>query len=140
MLAFERRWAQVILSSFASESGPGLAPRESDGAIEYVGTFVGLYDSARLIARVGIRLGLWLIALAPMWLLGHMRTISRLTLEQRQTLLERLLEHRAYPVREAAFLLKLCASLAFFANDAVRARSGYDRPANDLVPLVRAPR
>ena len=135
MLAFERRWAHAILSSFAPENGPGLAPRASD--IEYVGTFVGLYESARLIARVGIRLGLWVVALAPFWLLGRARTIGRLTLEQRQALLERLLEHRAYPVREAAFLLKLCACLALFANDDVRSRSGYDRPERDLVPLTR---
>ena len=135
MLAFERRWAHAILSSFAPESGPGLAPRASD--IEYVGTFVGLYDSARLIARVGIRLGLWLVALAPVWLLGRARTMARLTLQQRQAVLARLLEHRAYPVREAAFLLKLCACLALFANEDVRARSGYDRPESELVPLAR---
>jgi hypothetical protein len=138
MLAFERRWVRDILSSFAPEGGPGLAPRV--GEVDYERAFMSLHGSARLIARVGMRIALWLIALAPLWLRGERRTLPALPSEARQALLARLLEHRVYAVREAAFLMKLCACLALFANDAVRARSGYDGSHENLIPLARGRR
>lgn len=135
MLAFERRWVHDILSSFAPDGGPELAPRA--GSIAYLASYEGMYGSARPIARVGFRLALWLVALAPLWLARRPRTLPRLALAERQALLERLLDHRVYAVREAAFLLKLCACLALFANDDLRARSGYDRPPEQVPLRVR---
>jgi hypothetical protein len=124
MRAFERRWVHDILSSFAPQGGPELAPRA--GEVEYFPTFAGLHQSARGIARVGFRAALWLVALAPIWLLRRGCTFGKLALEERQALLGRLLDHPVYAVREAAFLLKFCACLALFASDDLRARSGYD--------------
>jgi hypothetical protein len=143
MLWFERRWIDAILGSFAPEGGPGLAPRT--GEVDYLGTFVGLYTSARTIARVGFRAGLWLVALAPVWLGRGARTLPALALPERQALLAELLDHRVYAVREAAFLMKLAACLALFANEQVRARSGFDRAptasqADAIVQLSRGGR
>ena len=136
MLAFERRWVRDILSSFAPDGGPELAP--SAGTIAYVATYEGMYESARPIARLGFRLALWLVALAPLWSARRLHTLPGLALAERQALLERLLDHRLHAVREAAFLLKLCACLALFANDDLRARSGYDSQAALLPLRVRA--
>lgn len=144
MLWFERRWIDAILGSFAPEGGPGLAPRA--GEVDYLGTFIGLYTSARRIARIGFRAGLWLVALAPLWLGRRVRTLPGLPLAERQALLTELLEHRVYAVREAAFLMKLAACLALFASEPLRARSGFDREPQDtaneprLVQLSRGAR
>lgn len=131
MLEFERRWVHDILSSFAPEAGESLAPPAAQ--IDYVATFAGMHASARPLARAGFRLALWLVALSPCWLLRRGATMAGLPAAARRTLLARLLEHRVYVVREAAFLMKLAACLALFANDEVRARSGYDGRA-EVVP------
>jgi hypothetical protein len=140
MLQFERRWAQLILASFAPEGGPGLAPLP--GEVDYVATFESMQLRARPLARVGLRAALWLVALAPLWLLGRFGTCARLSLAERQALLVRLAEHRAHPVREATFMLKLAACLALFASDDLRARSGYDGRVRHEAPLSigRGPR
>ena len=138
MLALERRWVRTILGSFAPEGGPELAPATGD--IEYVETFQGLYQGARGIARLGMRVALWLVALSPLWLLRRGVTVTALSLSERQSLLSRLLEHRVYAVRESAFLLKLCACLALFADDDVRARSGYDPAEPESAQRARSER
>lgn len=138
MLAFEARWVRIVLASFAPAAAPGLSPRE--GEVDYLATFASMRASAGPLARVGMRLALWLVALAPMWLAKRRGTMASVPLDVRQALLAALLEHRVYPVREAAFMLKLAASLALFASDAVRARSGYDGaapPDAAVVPPAR---
>ena len=133
MLSFERRWLELILSSFAADGSEGLSV--AGGEIDYVGTFRGVLERARFVARLGFRIALWLVALSPLWFAGRVRGFGALSLVQRQRLLGQLLEHRVYAVREAAFALKLAACLALFADDAVRARSGYDRAPTELSPL-----
>ena len=126
-MAFEQRWVRIILGSFAPEASPGLSPRE--GEIDYVATFAGMRASAAPIARLGLRLALWLVALAPLWLTRRPHTLTDCALGVRQALLAQLLDHPSFAVREAALVLKLAACLALFASDAVRARSGYDTVA-----------
>ena len=135
MRSFERRWVRIILGSFAAEGSPELAPRA--GEADYLGTFLGLRASARPVARVGLRLALWLVALAPIWYQRRGCTFAALSGDERQALLATLLEHRVLAVREAAFMMKVAACLALFASDALRARSGYD-PVAQVVQL-RAP-
>ncbi|MET0344438.1 MAG: hypothetical protein ABW252_25720 [Polyangiales bacterium] len=136
MLAFEARWVRIILASFAPVAGPALSPCE--GEVDYEATFAGMRASAGPLARLGMRLALWLVALAPMWYARRRGTMSNQPLAVRQALLAALLDHRAYAVRESALMLKLAASVALFASDAVRARSDYDGvvPANDAAPEV----
>jgi len=137
MFSFERRWVERILSSFVAADRPGLAP-PGRGA-QYVHTFESMQARARLLARLGFRAALWLIALAPHWLLRGTRSFARLSLDERQALLARTLEHPAHAVREAAFLLKLAACLAVFADEDTRARSGFDGRPNSESPLLRKP-
>ena len=135
MWAFERRWAEAIFSSFAPEQSSGLAPRP--GEVDYMATFHSMRERARLVARLGLRAALWMVALSPLWLAHRARSFARLPLAERQLLLAQLMEHRVFAIREAAFLLKLVACLALFASDEVRARSGYDGVPDDLHSLSR---
>lgn len=77
-------------------------------------------------ARLALRAAIWLVAFSPFWLSGRVRGFSSLPRSERLTLLARLLEHPAFLVREAAFLLKTVACMGLLESDAMRKRSGYD--------------
>lgn len=125
MLAMERRWAVAVLEGFAPVGGSGLAPRE--GEVDYLSTIQQMMRASTAKAAFGLRVGLWIAALAPLWLLGKAKTLGSLSRERRAELLAKLLEHRFFLVRELTLLLKLSACMAMFARPALRGRSNYDR-------------
>jgi hypothetical protein len=129
MTALEHHWAEQILSAFAplkaDGDGRGLAPKA--GEVDWLGTLELLRRRSTWLAALGLRAAIWLVALAPVWQLRRLTSVGALAPEERAAYLASLLSHRSFVVRELTLLLKLCASLALFANDAVRARSGYDR-------------
>jgi hypothetical protein len=124
MWAFERRWLLCILASFAPEGGPGLAPRGDQ--VRYLESFDTLYAHGAPLVGVGLRLALWLVVFSPLWLELRPHLLPSFDIEERQRLLDRVINHDLLPLREAVFSLRLCACLALFANDDLRARSGYD--------------
>lgn len=136
MLAFEGRWAAVIMRTFSDTDD---APPWAVSSDDYLAALETLRSRARWLARVGLRLAIWLIALAPLWRLSQVATFASLPAERRRSLLEELLAHPSLAVREAAFVMKFVASLALFKCDEVRAYSGYDGPAEKLTRLS-APR
>jgi hypothetical protein len=123
-MAFERRWARQLLAAFAPVGGPGLAPLE--GEVDYSSAFVRMMREATPVAALGLRLAVWMAALAPLWLWGKLSTIGELAKERRTQLLRELLAHRVFAVRELSLLLKLCAAMALLGAPSVRLRSGYD--------------
>src|SRR5262249_18484280 len=110
MLSFEKRWAAHLLSGFAPVAGPGLAPRR--GEVDYVAVLARMMRDATPVAALGLRLAIWVAALAPLWLWGKLATISKLAVERHPELLRDLLAHRLFAVRELTMLLKLCAAMA----------------------------
>ena len=141
MMAFEKRWARHLLAAFAPPGGPGLAPAPEE--VDYLGVLGRMVRGASPLAALGLRLAIWIAALAPLWLWGKLTTISKLAAERRPELLRELLGHRAFVVRELTLLLKLSAAMALLGTPSVRARSGYDQapPAAevDRAPRVRLP-
>ncbi len=126
MFAFERRWAESILASYApADAAVGLSPRA--GEVDYLRAMERMMGASRRAAALGLRVGLWIAVFAPIWLWGRLRLSTSLPAAERAQLLAQLLRHRVFLVRELALLLKLAASFALMANAAVRARSGYDR-------------
>lgn len=142
MKSFERKWAGDLLSAYAPETPPaspegsspaaGLAP--APGEVDYLETFDRMRKRGTPLAALGLRLAVWVLALAPFWSARALRTVSSLSVLQRSELLGRLLVHPFFIARELALLLKLCASMALLGTASVRARSGYDdvhaAPAN----------
>jgi len=131
MQSFERKWAADLLGAFAPESSgsaPGvasfLAPRP--GEVDYLATFDLMRRRGTRLAAIGLRLAVWVLALAPMWHQRALRSVSSLSTQQRSELLSRMLVHPRFIARELALLLKLCASMALLGVPSVRARSGYD--------------
>lgn len=127
MWDFEQRWAQHVLAAFAPEAGPGLSPAANE--VDYVTTTRRMLRQVNPWAAIGLRLAIWIAALAPFWLWGKFVTVSKLAGTRRAELLRALLAHRFMLVRELTLLLKLCAAIALLGTPSVRARSGYDQVA-----------
>ncbi|NOY93833.1 MAG: hypothetical protein GXP55_21840 [Deltaproteobacteria bacterium] len=126
LLNLERRLLEATLAGFAPEgAATGLSPLP--GEIDWGATFHGMADASNGQARLGMRAAIWLAGLAPVWLERRPRTLLSLSAEERVALLERLLSHRSFAVRELTLLLKLQAAFALLGSATARARSGYDR-------------
>lgn len=128
MLAIERRWAQVVLSSFAG-SKEGFVP---DDDVDYVAAALMFTKAGSEKAALGLRVAVLMVITAPLWAWGKLRRLSSLPAEERSRLMDELLRHRFFFVREMCLLLKLVSCMAIFRSADARQRSGYDRPANGL--------
>jgi hypothetical protein len=133
----ERRWAADVLSGFAPPSGPGLVPRA--GEVDWVDVVTRIHAASTPLARLGSRLALWIAVFAPLWMCGRLALMGSLPLEERARIINRLLEHRVYFVRELTVLLKIAASFALLGCASVRARSGYDRIPETQIRLRAQP-
>ncbi len=124
MTHLEDKWATQALGAFAPSGAQGLSPLPNE--VDYLATFRRMSRLSTPLAALGLRLALWLVALAPLWLCGRCMTISRLAEPERALLLSRLLTHSSFAVRELTLLLKFAAAMALLGTASVRARSGYD--------------
>ena len=127
-------WAALVLSSFVPATADGLVRSERE--IDWTGAWERFVSSMNAKARVGARVALLLALTAPIWALGRLASMASLSPDERARLLDRLLAHRLYVVRELVLMLKVCACLAMFREGEVRARTSYDRP---LAAKVRLP-
>lgn len=106
LLPFERRWAATIARALVP---PGaLAGSGVDlGAIDVGARYAEECAISPWYAALAFRASLWLTWLAPLWLLGRLRTFAGVDGETRVVVLERLLKHKRYFVRMAGLFLKL---------------------------------
>jgi hypothetical protein len=77
----------------------------------------------------GMRTLMYAIELAPL-ALGYGHRLRRLSVEQRAEVLRRLERSSVIQVRQIATLVKSMAFLAYYGDDAVLLRCGYDADAN----------
>jgi hypothetical protein len=128
MLAIEKRWARVVLSSFAGSS-EGFVP---DDDVDYVDAALMFTGAGSEKAALGLRVAVLMVITAPLWAWGRLRRLSSLPAEERSRLMDELLRHRFFFVREMCLLLKLVCCMAIFRSAEARARSGYERPVRGL--------
>ena len=124
MTRWEKAWASEVLNAFTVDGAPGL--NVSPGEVDYVSAFSRMRRGSTALAAFGLRVALWMVVLAPLWLLGRVGTFSALALRDRTELLSHLLSHRNFAVRELTLLLKLTAAVALLGTASVRARTQYD--------------
>ena len=103
---FERRWAATIARALVP---PGaLAGAGIDlGQIDVGARYAEECAVSPWYAALAFRASLWLTWLAPLWMLGRLRTFTGVDGETRVVILERLLKHKRYVLRMAALFLKL---------------------------------
>ncbi|MFK7989119.1 MAG: hypothetical protein AB8I08_24080 [Sandaracinaceae bacterium] len=137
MQGIERRWGTTVLSGFAP-SGAQMAPMP--GEIDWARGLDDFLDRASFEGRWAVRLGLLMAMTAPVWLWGRLRSAARLSEAERARLLDALLAHRFYAVRELALLLKLVACMTLFRSARLRGLSGYDPAPSAKRALAVLPR
>ncbi len=120
---FEQRWADAV--------GAALLPAGACG-----GARAGFSFGPELERQLGeapwwtalaVRLGLWMVWFSPVWQLRRRATFGALHAPEREALLEELLRHPRYTVRESANVIKLFLCLAFLGDPKVLRRvHAYD--------------
>ena len=70
---------------------------------------------------LGLRLTLWIVALAPLWILRRPRTISDIGPDDCQRVLERLFASPVYAVRQLVVAFKAMGSLLYAQSPEARA-------------------
>ena len=90
-------------------------------------------------AALGLRLAVWIVALAPLFVLGRFTTVMGLDQSSREKLIVKLLANRSYALRSLVLILKTIGALLYAGDDAVRARMNAPTPqpqaTSALVPL-----
>ena len=100
---FERRWAATIARALVPEGA-------LSGALDQIDVGARYAEECAVspwYAALAFRASLWLTWLAPLWMLGRLRTFTGVDGETRVVILERLLKHQRYVLRMAALFLKL---------------------------------
>jgi len=136
-LMFERRMINTIMPAYLGGAGDGTQLTVSPGEADWVGATTEMYRGSNGRAKVGLRLAIWAMYFSPLWMGAGAMTLAGLSLEARAALLDRMSRHEVFPVRGITLMLKLAVSLAIFANNDVRLRSGYERPTNRFDPARR---
>ncbi len=112
MLKFERRW---LVRVFEELLPSGADERLAIGAADVpMGRFVDdLLAHSSVEFALGLRLCMWLVMLAPLFVLRRFRTFFGLSPSDKAMVLERLRGSSVYIVREAPMLLKTIGCLGF---------------------------
>ncbi|HEY8042203.1 MAG TPA: hypothetical protein VIF15_20510 [Polyangiaceae bacterium] len=131
---FETRWAEAEMGViFPGSSDEGLADIGKLGVGAFLQEVMG---AVPFKAALGLRLAIWLVALAPLFLLGRLATITGLRLPDRETVVNRLVASRSYAVRSLVLILKTMGALLYAGDVSVRARMNLPPPRRpSLVPL-----
>lgn len=112
LLGFERRWLLLVFDTIVPA---GTSERTPLGARDVpMDRFLDdLFRSAPLHFCLGLKLCLWVVMFAPLFVLGRFRTFVGLGDSDRLRLLERLGESDTYLLREMPLLFKTVACLGF---------------------------
>lgn len=156
LAAFERRWVEAIFTAiFPGPSGAEARPDGEGGTFSHgvdamgpASFFEATLARAPLEAALGLRLTVWLVALAPIFLFRRPATIAALGPRDRERALDRLLSSPVYPVRQLTAGLKAIASLLYAQSPAIRREmttpkrpgeaTGSDRGRRPLVMLKKS--
>jgi hypothetical protein len=128
----EHRWARAALvAMFPGSREDGFA---DIAGMNVHGYLVEVMRSLPFKARLGLRSAIWLIGLAPLFVLGRLATIGGLTPVEGERVVAALGVSRSYGVRSLVMLLKTFGALLYAGDDGVRARL-RPAPPMTVVPL-----
>lgn len=130
LASFELAWTDAAFDAFYPAPPRSLLPH-GIRSMHPARFFDGVLASIPLEQSVGLRLTLWMVALAPLFTIRKLGTIASIGLEDRHRVLERLMTSPIYVVRQLAMSFKAMATLLYAQSDAVRAAMStpLQRPA-----------
>lgn len=144
LFGFELAWADAAFDAIFPS--PPASPEPPSRALVHgiaqmkPGAFLdATLSAAPLEASLGLRVTLWMIALAPLFVLRRFATIASLDASERERLLERLLASRIYAVRQLVAGFKAMGSLLYAQSKEIRRQMSTPASAHLLAEgsLVR---
>jgi hypothetical protein len=116
----ELGWAEAALGAiFPGSSEVGL---DGIGSMDVRGFLESLCRAVPLKAALGLRLAVWVVALAPLFVLARFATIRDLELAEREALVGKLMTSPLYGVRSVVMILKTFGAMLYAGHARVRAR------------------
>ncbi|MGD0674345.1 MAG: hypothetical protein ABSC94_02940 [Polyangiaceae bacterium] len=133
---FEHRWAEAALAAIF----PGSA---ADGLVAIGSMAWGAYvceTMARLPTKsaLGVRCAVWLVAFAPLFVVGRFTVFARLGPADRERVIVRLASSSWFLVRSLLLILKTVGALLYAGDRCVRARMADDLPPRDRPLTLRS--
>lgn len=120
LASFELAWSDAAFDAIYPEPPVSMLPH-GIASMHPARFFDGVLAEIPLEQSLGLRLTLWMIALAPLFTIRRFGTIASITPEDRARVLERLITSRIYVVRQLAMSFKAVATLLYAQSDVVRA-------------------
>jgi hypothetical protein len=129
----ENRWAEAAIGAiFPGSRDEGLADIR---AMNVAGFLRRVMRNVPFQPALGLRVAVWLVALAPLVVLGRFATIAGLAVAEREAVVARLVASKSYAIRSLVLILKTMGALLYAGDDGVRARMHSPRPRPSLIPL-----
>lgn len=118
LCGFERTWVTVAFDAIFPAEGvlPHGIVQMNPGRF-----FSETIEAARFEQAVGLRLTLWIIAFAPLFVLGRPKTIASIASADRKRVLELLLTSHVYAIRQLVSAFKAIGSMLYAQSPAIRA-------------------
>jgi hypothetical protein len=125
LCSFEVAWTDAAFDAIYPERGSGSAPRSKlphgIASMHPARFFDEVLAKVPFEQAMGLRLTLWMIALAPFFTIRRLGTIASIAPEDRTRVLERLVTSPIYVVRQLAMSFKAIATLLYVQSAAIRA-------------------
>jgi hypothetical protein len=141
LASFELAWTDAAFDTIYPEPPLGVLPH---GVLSMhpARFFQSVLATVPLEQSVGLRLTLWMIALAPLFTIGKLGTIASIGPDDRVRVLERLLASRNYFVRQLTMSFKAIATLLYAQSERVRVAmtTPLNPDSTSQAPLVSATR
>jgi hypothetical protein len=100
-----------------------------------------MFATVPLAAAFMLRVAIWMVALAPPFVLRRITTVLGLAADERQSLISRLASSSSYLVRQLIVALKAVGGLFFGASPGVRESifgpEHLEHPAGELISVDR---
>lgn len=134
LLDFELAWCSATFDTFHPE---GTVLAHGIEKMKPARFFDETLAQVPLEQSVGLRFALWMIALAPLFLLGKLHTIASLERQDRVRLLEKLLASPIYAVRQLVLAVKALGIMLYAQSPEIREQM-YAAPVRSNVIELRA--
>jgi hypothetical protein len=134
LFAFELAWADAAMGAIFPEGSAlahGIARMKPGAFLDDMLADIWIETS------LGLRATLWIIALAPLFVLRRFATITSLDAGEREALLDGLLTSRIYAVRQLVSGFKAMGSLCLSQSAAIRKQMSTPSPVVEPSSLVR---
>ena len=137
LTGIENRWAEAAMGAiFPGSREEGLTDIRAMDVRGFLGRVVASVPSK---VAFGLRLAVWIVALAPLFVLGRLATITSLAQADRERVVATLVMSRNYALRSLVMILKTMGALLYAADDSVRERLKKPALVPATVPLRRKP-